>query len=116
MALLSDNKRELWLWKQAIVERLAALRLTVHPQAQVTPVQHGIPWLGFIVYPNYRRVKARQVRNFRRRLHERWQAYCAGEISFAEFDAGVQGWINHVRYADTWGLRRHILGKSLYRP
>jgi hypothetical protein len=45
----------------------------VHPQAQVKPVQHGTPWLGFIVYPNYRRVKARQVRNFRRRLQERWQ-------------------------------------------
>jgi hypothetical protein len=34
------------------------------------------------------------------------------EISFAEFDASVQGWINHVRYADTWGLRRHVLGKG----
>ena len=32
-----------------------------------------------------------------------------GEISFAEFDASVQGWINHVRHADTWGLRRHLL-------
>ena len=26
----------------------------------------------------------------------------------AELDAGVQGWINHVRYADTWGLREHL--------
>ena len=33
---------------------LATLRLTVHPEAQVTPVQHGIPWLGFVVYPAYR--------------------------------------------------------------
>ena len=35
------------------------------------------------------------------------------KISFAEFDASVQGWINHVRYADTWGLRKHVLGKPL---
>jgi RNA-directed DNA polymerase len=69
------------------------------------PVQHGIPWLGFLVYPDHRRVKARNVHNFRRRLQERWQEYCAGEIGFAEFDASVQGWINHVRYANTWGLR-----------
>ena len=34
---------------------------------------------------------------------------CAGTLSFAEFDASVRGWINHVRYADTWGLRRHVL-------
>jgi glycine cleavage system H lipoate-binding protein len=29
-------------------------------------------------------------------------------ISFAELDASVQGWINHVRYADTWGLRQYV--------
>jgi hypothetical protein len=26
----------------------------------------------------------------------------------AELDGSVQGWINHVRYADTWGLREHL--------
>jgi len=51
MSLCSDSKRKLWHWRQAVIERLATLRLTVHPQAQVTPVQHGIPWLGFLVYP-----------------------------------------------------------------
>jgi RNA-directed DNA polymerase len=116
MALLSDSKRELWRWKQALIERLAALRLTVHPEAQVTPVKHGIPWLGFIVYPEHRRVKARNVHNFRRRLRERWQAYCDGAISFATFDTSVQGWINHVRYADTWGLRRQVLDHPLPWP
>jgi hypothetical protein len=77
--------------------------LTVHPQAQVTPVEHDIPRLGLIVYPNYRHVKARNGRNFGRRLQEGWNAYCAGEMTFAEFDSRVQGWINPVRYADSWG-------------
>jgi len=44
-----------------------------------------------------------------RRLHGRYAAWQRGEISFAEFDASVQGWINHVRYADSWGLRSHVL-------
>ena len=35
--------------------------------------------------------------------------YTHGQITFAEFDASVQGWINHVRYADTWGLHNQIL-------
>jgi RNA-directed DNA polymerase len=116
MALFSDSKRQLWFWKQALIDRLARLRLTFHPQAQVAPVDQGIPWLGFIVYPTHRRVKARNVRNVRRRLQARWRAYCDGKISFAEFGAGVQGWINHVRYADTWGLRQHILEKPLPWP
>jgi hypothetical protein len=28
----------------------------------------------------------------------------------------VQGWINHVRYADTWGLRQRVLDTPWRRP
>jgi retron-type reverse transcriptase len=116
MALFSDSKSELWRWKAAIRERLATLRLTYHkPAAQVGVVAAGIPWLGFIVYPHHRRIKARNVHNFTRRLRARWQDYCDGSISFAEFDASVQGWINHVRYADSWGLRKHLLTRQPLR-
>jgi hypothetical protein len=92
-----------------VIERLAGLRLTVHPNAQVEPCAAGIPWLGFVVFPDHRRVKARNVRRFSQRLGACLDDYEAGQISFAELDASVQGWINHVRYADTWGLRRHLL-------
>lgn len=64
-----------------------------------------------MVYPDHRRVKARKVVEATRRLGDRYAAWQAGAISFGEFDAGVQGWINHVRYADTWGLRTHVLGR-----
>ncbi len=115
MALFADSKRRLYAWKRELVAFLATLRLTLHePQAQVVPCVHGIPWLGFIVYPTHRRVKARNVVKFTRRLRHRWAEYCAGAITFAEFDASVQGWVNHVRYADTWGLREHVLGQGLH--
>ena len=113
MALFSDNKRELWQWKEAIAERLAGLRLTVHENAQVAPAANGIPWLGFVVFPTHRRLMARNVRNFSRRLRDRWRSLHAHEIGFADLDAAVQGWINHARYGDTWGLRRHLLGRPL---
>ena len=38
------------------------------------------------------------------------------QSAFAEFDASVQGWINHVRYADSWGLRRHVLEPFVLSP
>ena len=31
-----------------------------------------------------------------------------GEVPFEEVDASVQGWINHVRYGNTVGLRKAI--------
>ena len=111
-ALFSNDKAQLWDWKQAVMERPAVWRLTLHETAaQVTPVESGIPWLGFVVYPAHCRVKARKVVKFSRRLRTRWAEYATGHITFAEFDASVQGWINHVRYADTWGLREHMLGQ-----
>jgi RNA-directed DNA polymerase len=113
-ALFSDSKRQLYQWKRQMIEFLEGLRLVIHePQAQVIPCRHGIPWLGFVVYPTYRKIKARNVVKFTRRLQDRWDDYCAGEISFGEFDSSVKGWINHVRFGDTWGLRKRVLGRGL---
>jgi sulfatase maturation enzyme AslB (radical SAM superfamily) len=69
-------------------------------------------------------IPARNVVKFSRQLRDQWLDYRAGDISFAEFDTSVQGWMrkrdlrfNHVRCADTWGLRTHVLGRGLtYRP
>lgn len=60
-----------------------------------------------------RRLKRRNVVRFRRRLKRNISRYQQGDLSFAELDAGVQGWINHVRYGDTWGLRQHLLHDHL---
>lgn len=111
-ALFSDSKACLDGWKCRIIERLARLRLTLHvTKSHVAEVQSGIPWLGFVVYPTHRRLKRRNVIRFQRRLARNISDYRQGVISFAELDAGVQGWINHVRFGDTWGLRSHIFGQ-----
>jgi hypothetical protein len=56
------------------------------------------------------------VRATHRRLRGRLAAYHAGEITFAELDATIQGWIAHVAHADSWGLRRHILETLVVCP
>lgn len=107
--LFSDSKSKLYAWKDAIIARLAHERLTIHEAAtQVLPTRCGTPWLGFVVYPTHRLLKRRNAVNFTRRLKRNLDAYQAARISFAELDASVQGWINHVRHADTWGLREHL--------
>lgn len=108
LALFSDSKGQLQSWQRAIMDYLIDLRLTIHRKAQANPVETGIPWLGFVVFPTHRRLKRRNVIAFSRRLARNFGLYRAGRISFAELDAGVQGWINHVRYGDTWGLREHL--------
>jgi RNA-directed DNA polymerase len=114
-ALFADSKAQLWEWKRAIIERLTKLRLLVHErQAQVQPVRCGTPWLGYVVFPAHRRVKGRKVVQATRRLTERFDAWQSGDISFVDFDASVQGWINHVSYADSSGLREHVLRRFVW--
>ncbi|PJF30747.1 MAG: hypothetical protein CUN52_03680 [Phototrophicales bacterium] len=74
----------------------------------MTTCRDGVPWLGFVIYPDHRLLKRRNAVNFTRRFRHNITLYEAGKISFAELDASVKGWINFVRYADTWGLRAHI--------
>jgi len=106
--LFSDSKSELWGWRAALIERLERFRLTIHTQnALVRPVAEGIPFLGFIVFPDHRRLKPRKGYAFRRKLRHLLNTAAPEKIH-----ASLQGWINHVRYADTFGLRKGLLRES----
>jgi len=107
--LFADDKAELQAWLAAIVTRLARLRLTIHPGAQARPVTEGLPFLGFTVFPAYRRLKRRKGVAFARRYRQLRSAYRSREITLEQLTASVRGWINHARYGDTWGLRRALL-------
>jgi RNA-directed DNA polymerase len=79
------------------------------------PSEQFLP-LGFVVHPTHRLVKARKVRRATRRLRGRLADYHAGLISFAELEASISAWINHVGHADSWGLRAHVLERLPIRP
>jgi len=112
----ADDKRTLWKWRDAIVRRLARLRLTIHPGAHPRPVTEGIPFLGFVVYPHQRRLKRRKGVYYRRKLCRLVDAYTRGELSFEDVDASVQGWINHVSYGNTVGLRKALFRSVPLQP
>ncbi len=114
-ALFANNKSTPWSWKKRIISKLAELRLKAHQNsAQVCPVSNGIPWLGFVVYPAYRRVKRRKVVHSSKHLTNSFDQWQAGKISFAEFDARIKGWVNHVKYADSRGLRKHLFRRFVW--
>ena len=107
--LFADDKRTLWQWKQAIEERLAALRLTIHPSTEARPVAEGITFLGFRIFPEQRRLKPAKGYHFQRRIKKMNADFATGEIDFADVTCRVKAWVNHTRYANTVGLRRAVL-------
>jgi RNA-directed DNA polymerase len=114
--LFADDKTTLWRWRTQIIDSLADLRLTLHEaRCQPRPVTEGIPFLGFVVYPHHRRLKRRKGIEYRRRLHLLLDAYRRNELPFRDLTASVQGWVNHVRYAQSWGLRRTLFRENRIR-
>lgn len=110
--LFSDDKKQLNEWRSSIIEFLATRRLTLHEnRCQARPVTEGIPFLGFVLYPTHRRLKRRKGINYRRRLHRLVRDYREEQIPLEDVTASVQGWVNHARYAQSWALRRKLLGE-----
>lgn len=105
--LFSDSRRELMGWREAILARLGRYRLTIHEEsAYPKEVSEGLPFLGFVIFPDHRRLKARKGYAFRRKLGHRLAHGTQEGVKDS-----LMGWINHVRYADTFGLRRALLSE-----
>lgn len=108
--LFSNDKRELFEWRNAMIDFLAGLQLTLHEgSAHARPVWKGITFLGFIVFPEHRRLKPPKGYAFRRRWRHFYSMHKAGKMSAEKLTLHAVAWVNHARYGDTWNLRRKIL-------
>lgn len=110
LLLFGNCKHELWQWHAAMTARLAGLRLTLHSGAHPRPVSEGIPFLGFVVWPERRRLKRRNGVHFSRKLRAFAAGYASGELALDRIQASIAGWVNHVRFGNTTGLRTSVLG------
>lgn len=111
--LFANDKATLLGWRAAIIEYLAGLRLTIHERrCQPQPVTNGIPFLGFVVYPQRRRLKRRKGILFQRRLRVQLAQVRNKRLRLNRVTVSVDGWVNHVRYANSYGLRRALLSKQ----
>lgn len=110
--LFGKDKPTLWKCLQEIENYLSGLRLGLHPGARPVPVGQGIPFLGFRVFPQKRRLKRQKGLYFQRKLRQLARAYAAGRLPIETLTASVQGWVNHLRYGNTVGLRKSVLGNQ----
>ena len=103
--LFSNSRSELMEWRAAIIARLARARLTIHEEsAHPRAATEGLPFLGFLLFPDHRRLKARKGYHFQRCLR-----HLLAFGTQKQVHNSLQGWLNHARYGDTYGLRRAML-------
>jgi hypothetical protein len=109
--LFENDKATLHRWRGELIDFAASLRLTLHEQrAQVTTTAHGLPWLGWVVYPAKKLLKRRCGIAFARRYRHALRDVAAGRLPADRLSASVRGWVAHAVSGDTFGLRRSLLG------
>lgn len=111
LILFGEDKFLLNHWLIEIKKFLQDYRLQLHGTSPIRPSSEGLPFLGFLVFPDHRRIRSPRVWKFSRGLREKIQAYRAGNMPIDQLHRSVQGWVEHVRHGDSWGLRRAVLSK-----
>lgn len=114
--LFADDKATLHTWRGEIIARLAGRRLTLHEgRAQVCPTESGIPFLGFRVFPDHRRLRSCRGHAAHRRLRRLARQCMEGRLAYTRLTISVRAWVAHAAHANTWGLRRDVLGRLFPR-
>ncbi len=108
--IFGENPRELWAARDAVVDFLARLRLSLHPRkCHVMPTTRGVPFLGFRLFPTHRRLLGDGLDRARRRLRRQRLALARGELTTEAFRRSLASWIGHAQHGDTWRLRELLL-------
>ena len=114
-AVLHDDKVWLAELRARIEALLAEQRLRLHPRKrQVMRCRDGVDFLGYRVFPDFRRLRNDNGQRFARRLRGFAAAYAEGRMDWRDFDPSVQAWIGHARHGDTLGLRRRLFGATVF--
>lgn len=68
--VLAASKAELWSVRDAVHRCVEAIGLEVKSNDRITPIEEGIDFLGYVIYPDYVRLRKRNKQTFARKMHE----------------------------------------------
>jgi len=88
------------------------LLLTLHPKKTfVIPLDKGLDLLGYRVFYFYKLLREANLQRFRRKLRRLKHQYEAGLLPVVKLRQSIVSWIAHASHANTYKVRRRILGE-----
>ncbi len=105
------GKRELWKVLDEVRAYLVGhLKLELNPKrVAVTPIEQGVDFLGYVIFPGgYKRIRRRNVVNFRRRLKRLAMGYSEETIPYDQARASMANWLGLAKHANAFRLSRAI--------
>ncbi|MCG3157874.1 MAG: hypothetical protein DKINENOH_04510 [bacterium] len=114
--VLDDDKSRLWEIKAEITNYAEKFRLSLHEhKCQIRRTEHGVTFLGFRVFPEFRLLRRENVMRAKRRLRKLQAEYARGESSWEEITRAVHGWLGHAGFGDTYRLRQRMFDEHPFR-
>ena len=114
--VFADDKSFLADVREQIRSFLTRLRLRLHPTKQVIfPVNEGIRFLGYRVFPTHLLLPRENVWRFLRRVPGMQRDYAAGLVDFPEIYQRLMSWNGHAQQANTYRLRCRLFDKITFQ-
>jgi retron-type reverse transcriptase len=110
--LISDDKAQLRVWLKEIERLLANLGLVLNPKTAIMPTRLGVPFLGYRVWADHRRVLRPGVVRGRRRMRWQLELVKTGALAGVEAVNRLRSWFTHLKHADTYQLRKQLWGEA----
>lgn len=101
IVMLSGSKKQLWLWRDILIDQLAMLKLTVKDNEVVRPVSDGLDFLGFVHYGTHSLVRKRTKKKFARHMAKVKSRKRRIELMGAFKGMAAHGDCNHLYYTIT---------------
>ena len=108
--ILAHSRLELVEQLEKITEFLhTELRLELNPKTKIYKPMHGIDFVGYRHFHDYRLIRKDSITRCRRRIRR----YAAGEVSWNQLQEQLTSWTGHASHADACGIVRKIWAEAL---
>ena len=66
--VLASSKKQLWIVRSIVHQQMAKIKLEVKHNERIFPVDNGIDFLGYVIYPDHVMLRKRIKQNFARKM------------------------------------------------
>lgn len=112
--IIHESKEQLHIWQTAIINFLYdKLYLTVNPRKiRIYPARYGVSFVGYVIYPDYLRLRSSSVKRFKRRYSRQLDLVASGRIGPAAMQLSFASWKAHAAHAKTDNLIASLESKQ----
>ena len=110
-----NSKEYLKILRSEIRDYLAKLRLSLHQtKQQIYPAKNGIPFLGFQIYRDNRRLRKENIRRFMTRMKRKQKLFYDTKIQLSDIRQSLMAWIGHAGHGNTYHLRKDLFEQFVF--